>query len=444
MDVDSSLFQAYMSGASHTHVAPKVFAPLSGGLMRYHSAPSCVLASLLDEDYFEESNTESEFSRLLSDGIASLSTLLDSKTDTSEAQSSSELCTIKQEDDFLVDDLLDKQSSSPPGTDVRFSERRSPGHLPSISEHEDPGPDLSVPVLTGAVKQPPYEGSRSGVIHIQTQLYDSALIRQNNTSAEAFSCLTIDDIGGKAKNAVCSSILPPCPVVDGGGVSPRTLPPLRVSAMPRTPNVNCSSGVDTFSSSTRQAPSALLRHSSSPAGLLSQINIEELIMAKEGGSTVAGGRPPSLVCDGLNRQTIWGLADPAHQRKRGRASSEKTLMGLQKSPEVTSASLSPTSGSTDQAETSGGEDFVLCRARAKRGCATHPRSIAERQRRIKINERMKKLQDLVPNLDKQASTAEMLDEVVEYVKLLQRKVQELTLNPPKCMGSCSHAGSSSS
>ncbi|MCH1921722.1 hypothetical protein L9G15_20170, partial [Shewanella sp. A3A] len=30
-------------------------------------------------------------------------------------------------------------------------------------------------------------------------------------------------------------------------------------------------------------------------------------------------------------------------------------------------------------------DSVACRARAKRGCATHPRSIAERERRTRIS-----------------------------------------------------------
>ena len=64
--------------------------------------------------------------------------------------------------------------------------------------------------------------------------------------------------------------------------------------------------------------------------------------------------------------------------------------------------------------------------RAGRGFATHPRSIAERVRRTKISERMKKLQDLVPNMDRQTNTAEMLDEAVEYVKQLQLQVQELS------------------
>ena len=47
-------------------------------------------------------------------------------------------------------------------------------------------------------------------------------------------------------------------------------------------------------------------------------------------------------------------------------------------------------------------------------------------RRTKISERMKRLQDLVPEMDKQTNTSDMLDETVEYVKSLQRQVQELT------------------
>ncbi|XP_028757167.1 transcription factor bHLH122-like [Neltuma alba] len=70
-------------------------------------------------------------------------------------------------------------------------------------------------------------------------------------------------------------------------------------------------------------------------------------------------------------------------------------------------------------------DTVPCKIRAKRGCATHPRSIAERVRRTKISERMRKLQDLVPNMDKQTNTADMLDLAVDHIKDLQKQIQKL-------------------
>ncbi|KAK4414432.1 Transcription factor [Sesamum alatum] len=78
------------------------------------------------------------------------------------------------------------------------------------------------------------------------------------------------------------------------------------------------------------------------------------------------------------------------------------------------------------------QDTVPCQIRAKRGCATHPRSIAERMRRTRISEKMKKLQDLFPNMDKQTNTADMLDLAVEYIKDLQKQVQTLSETRAKC------------
>ncbi|XP_009379429.2 transcription factor bHLH122 isoform X1 [Pyrus x bretschneideri] len=78
------------------------------------------------------------------------------------------------------------------------------------------------------------------------------------------------------------------------------------------------------------------------------------------------------------------------------------------------------------------QDSVPCKIRAKRGCATHPRSIAERVRRTRISERMRKLQELVPNMDKQTNTSDMLDLAVEYIKDLQTQVQTLSEHRAKC------------
>ncbi|PWZ25983.1 Transcription factor bHLH130 [Zea mays] len=70
------------------------------------------------------------------------------------------------------------------------------------------------------------------------------------------------------------------------------------------------------------------------------------------------------------------------------------------------------------------QDDVPCKIRAKRGCATHLRNIAERVRRTKISERIRKLQELVPNMDKQTNTSDMLDLAVDYIKDLQRQVKQ--------------------
>lgn len=78
------------------------------------------------------------------------------------------------------------------------------------------------------------------------------------------------------------------------------------------------------------------------------------------------------------------------------------------------------------------QDTVPCKVRAKRGCATHPRSIAERVRRTRISERMRKLQDLVPNMDKQTNTADMLDLAVDYIKDLQKQYKILNEYRANC------------
>ncbi|CAL0330432.1 unnamed protein product [Lupinus luteus] len=62
------------------------------------------------------------------------------------------------------------------------------------------------------------------------------------------------------------------------------------------------------------------------------------------------------------------------------------------------------------------------RVRARRGQATDPHSIAERLRRERIAERMKGLQELVPNANK-TDKASMLDEIIDYVKFLQLQVK---------------------
>eukprot|EP00250_Pteridium_aquilinum_P013322 c21271_g1_i1 orf=172-1386(-) len=71
------------------------------------------------------------------------------------------------------------------------------------------------------------------------------------------------------------------------------------------------------------------------------------------------------------------------------------------------------------------------RVRARRGQATDPHSIAERNRRERIAERMRALQELVPDSNK-TDKASMLDEIIGYVKFLQMQV--------KCLSMCRLGG----
>ncbi|CAM8983594.1 unnamed protein product [Rhodiola kirilowii] len=88
------------------------------------------------------------------------------------------------------------------------------------------------------------------------------------------------------------------------------------------------------------------------------------------------------------------------------------------------------------------EDYsVICKVRAKRGFATHPRSIAERERRTRISGKLKKLQELVPNMDKQTSYADMLDLAVQHIKGLQNQVQKVKKDMENCTCGCKRSTS---
>ncbi|KAL6648614.1 hypothetical protein ACP70R_012838 [Stipagrostis hirtigluma subsp. patula] len=65
------------------------------------------------------------------------------------------------------------------------------------------------------------------------------------------------------------------------------------------------------------------------------------------------------------------------------------------------------------------------KARAGRGAATDPQSLYARKRRERINERLKILQNLVPNGTK-VDISTMLEEAVQYVKFLQLQIKLLS------------------
>ncbi|KAL5776337.1 hypothetical protein ACOSP7_009263 [Xanthoceras sorbifolium] len=125
---------------------------------------------------------------------------------------------------------------------------------------------------------------------------------------------------------------------------------------------------------------------------------------------------------------------PSSKRHREDETQQHTSPKFPSHPKVEQGSLLPSRASslTEMDMEKLLEDSVPCRVRAKRGCATHPRSIAERVRRTRISDRIRKLQELVPNMDKQTNTADMLEEAVEYVKFLQRQIEELSEQQRKC------------
>ncbi|MCE2055694.1 hypothetical protein HAX54_043197 [Datura stramonium] len=165
--------------------------------------------------------------------------------------------------------------------------------------------------------------------------------------------------------------------------------------------------------------SNFLRQNSSPAEFLSHISSD--------GYFSSYGIPSSL--DYLSSSV--DVSQSAKRAREGDSESSPRKLSSQLKGEP-SGQLRGSGGSLDAEMEKLMDDLVPCKVRAKRGCATHPRSIAERVRRTRISDRIRKLQELVPNMDKQTNTADMLEEAVEYVKFLQRQIQELTEHQKKC------------
>ncbi|KAJ8500288.1 hypothetical protein OPV22_010840 [Ensete ventricosum] len=183
----------------------------------------------------------------------------------------------------------------------------------------------------------------------------------------------------------------------------------------------------------------LTRHSSSPAGLFSPLDMD-------------AGYGKMMGLDGFGNGDLPPMADAANRLKDQMSFLPRQTSLMSKIPELGSEEvqnggmtmkhvsglrhhLSLPKTSSEMAAVENFlqfQDAVPCKIRAKRGCATHPRSIAERVRRTKISERIRKLQELVPNMDKQTNTADMLDLAVDYIHDLQKQVKALTEGRASC------------
>ncbi|RRT71410.1 hypothetical protein B296_00015714 [Ensete ventricosum] len=213
----------------------------------------------------------------------------------------------------------------------------------------------------------------------------------------------------------------------------------------------------------------LTRHSSSPAGLFSPLDVDAggrhkcwprkttenwIIRLNRCSFDVRVGYGKMMGLDGFGNGDLPPMADAANRLKDQMSFLPRQTSLMSKIPELGSEEvqnggmtmkhvtglrhhLSLPKTSSEMAAVENFlqfQDAVPCKIRAKRGCATHPRSIAERVRRTKISERIRKLQELVPNMDKhikapiilqQTNTADMLDLAVDYIHDLQKQVKVL-------------------
>ncbi|KAL6847286.1 hypothetical protein ACP4OV_023139 [Aristida adscensionis] len=149
--------------------------------------------------------------------------------------------------------------------------------------------------------------------------------------------------------------------------------------------------------------------------------------------------PDSVSATNKRKHLVEELGGQTRGRKCARkAETKRTKRGKQSGEDDAStvvASGSPTSCCTSDSDSNASQDQESIvadadarpksKSRAARGTATEPQSIYARKRRERINERLKILQNLVPNGTK-VDISTMLEEAVEYVKFLQLQIKLLS------------------
>ncbi|KAF3776795.1 Transcription factor [Nymphaea thermarum] len=168
----------------------------------------------------------------------------------------------------------------------------------------------------------------------------------------------------------------------------------------------------------RLKPQLSFSRQDSGKGLLSQLSdmsmpeVGESITGNNSSSDDSANVTKSYISNGFPMGTTWEDSHPntvvfgSASRKRTRDLSGEIIHGLN-DPQFGLGNASLDMASMEKLLQIQ-QDSVPCKIRAKRGCATHPRSIAERERRTRISEKLRKLQELVPNMDKVTSFASSL------------------------------------
>ncbi|XP_078166118.1 uncharacterized protein LOC144560750 isoform X1 [Carex rostrata] len=257
-----------------------------------------------------------------------------------------------------------------------------------------------------------HNNNTSEKIYSEVELDPPGII-PNGEEAIVSSSLLVTN-GGMKLNAA-SSLFPVTNLVEGGNGCQLTnlpLPPL--------------SGAELLSSNlTTWAPSSLANSDVSSFKDLGEFNYPtpnsfDVQHPESFDPSVFHTQPKGL--NGMNGLNLTSFTS-------GSEVSFIQTLALQANTQLTPGShASPAHATRVTTTTNAGLDGTFKpRARARRGHATDPHSIAERLRREKISERMKNLQELVPNSNK-TDKASMLDEIIDYVKFLQLQVKVLSMS----------------
>ncbi|KAH7420823.1 hypothetical protein KP509_13G024600 [Ceratopteris richardii] len=196
--------------------------------------------------------------------------------------------------------------------------------------------------------------------------------------------------------------------VDVGAIQPKVLPPLPQPTPSLVLKPSCSSVASEWSPSGSQTlpltrrgceDDALCTKERATCSIMSRRAADECVRASAHGTT------SSSRCSGNSTERSSKLADVTVKRKIGvEDDSDKLTKNVQ--------------------EPGAGERRASITKRM-RTAEMHNQS--ERKRRVKINDRLRTLQQLIPNCNK-PDKASLLDAVIEYIKLLQAQLQMVSIS----------------
>ncbi|KAH9608518.1 hypothetical protein KSS87_015028 [Heliosperma pusillum] len=124
-----------------------------------------------------------------------------------------------------------------------------------------------------------------------------------------------------------------------------------------------------------------------------------------------------------NAEPVVAASSVCSGNSVGKASNERAC-DLKRKLRETTESEGPSEEIED--ESIGAKKAVHARASSKRIRAAEVHNLSERRRRDRINEKMRALQELIPNCNK-VDKASMLDEAIEYLKTLQLQLQMFSM-----------------
>ncbi|MQM07103.1 hypothetical protein Taro_039937 [Colocasia esculenta] len=392
------------SGLNHHHQQQQ---QMTNGLLRYRSAPSSLLGEMC-EDFLPHRSSSPEAETMLAR--------------------------------FMSPDLQEQIAEKPSGGGgvLASGPQRKPQFMPTMDhgasetfQHQNSGFSSSASHMEYHAPPPPQQqltnhssAATSAEIsyrvessvamdneQVKSGVNGSNLIRHSSSPAGLFSHLSVENGFDMMRNM--------------GGFRPG----------------NCTNGDGTLGSSRLKGQISFSSRQSSSSGLMSQIpeigneGLDDSIPEDRGvGHGNGKGRSyiPGLPVPSWDDTSLF--SDSFSRLKRPRDPPKAQNGDVRNHFPVLSHHLSLPKNSSEMAAILQFQEAVPCKIRAKRGCATHPRSIAERAsvRRTRISERMRKLQELVPNMDKQTNTADMLDLAVEYIKDLQKLAKSLSESKANC------------